>query len=125
MSPERFGPNHSRLARNLRRLERLGLTLRNYAGRHSALLRSISHKKARQDPASLFRDPARIEFLVNAAVFHPRTFEIFTLENGTRLGAALVTLRDGLVRRFYTAWFDPELHKPSPPLTLLYEVTPL
>ena len=123
ISPDRFAGDHSRLARNLRRLERLGFALHSYDGRHSALLRSVYHRKASQDPASLFHDPVRIEFLVNAAVFHPRTFEIFTLETRTHLGAALVTLRDRLTRRFYTGWFDPELHKHSPALTLLYEIT--
>src|SRR5262249_3594902 len=125
ISSEGFAAGHNRLARNLRRLERLGFALHSYDGSHSALLRSIYHKKAHQDPSSLFRDPARIEFLVNAAVFHPRTFEIFTLECGARLGAALVTLRDGLERRFYTGWFDAELQKHSPALTLMYEVTRL
>jgi len=125
ISAERFAAEHGRLARNLRRLERLGFTVHAYDGNHSGLLRSIYHKKAAQDPASLFHDRARIEFLVDAALFHPRSFEIFTLEAGSRLGAALVTLRDGLVRRFYTAWFDPELHKYSPAVSLLYEVTRL
>lgn len=125
ISPEKFSADHARLARNLRRLERLGFGLRSYDGSHSSLLRCIYHKKAAQDPASLFHDSARIEFLVNAAVFHPRTFEIFTLEAGPRLGAALVTLRDGVVRRFYTGWFDAELHKYSPALSLMYEVTRL
>jgi CelD/BcsL family acetyltransferase involved in cellulose biosynthesis len=125
ISPQMFARDHGRLARNLRRLESLGLELRSYDGNYSALLRSIYHKKAAQDPASLFHDPARIEFLVNAALFHPRSFEIFTLEDGPRLGAALVTLRDGLVRRFYTGWFDPALHKHSPALSLVYEVTRL
>jgi CelD/BcsL family acetyltransferase involved in cellulose biosynthesis len=125
VSQEKFAGDHGRLARNLRRLERLGLELRSYDGSHSALLRSIYHRKAAQDPGSLFHDPARVEFLVNAALFHPRRFEIFTLENGPRLGAALVTLRDGLVRRFYTVWFQPELHKHSPALSLVYEVTRL
>jgi CelD/BcsL family acetyltransferase involved in cellulose biosynthesis len=125
VSSESFAGNHSRLARNLRRLERTGFALHSYDGRHSALLRSIYHRKASQDSASLFHDPARIEFLVNAAVFHPRTFEIFTLENKSHLGAALVTLRDGFTRRFYTGWFDPQLHKHSPALTLVYEVTRL
>jgi len=124
-SSEKFAADHGRLARNLRRMERLGFALGNYDGTHSVLLRSIYHKKAAQDPASLFRDSARIEFLVNAALFHPWTFEIFTLENGPRLGAALVTLRDGLTRRFYTGWFSPELHKHSPALSLVYEVTRL
>ena len=125
ISPEEFGGSHGRLARNFRRLERLGFALRSYDGTHSVLLRSIYHRKAAQDPASLFHDPTRIELLVNAAVFHPASFEIFTLENGPRLGAALVTLRDRLTRRFYTGWFDPELHKYSPALSLVYEVTHL
>jgi CelD/BcsL family acetyltransferase involved in cellulose biosynthesis len=123
VSAEKFAADHGRLARNLRRLEGLGFALCRYDGSHSGLLRSIYHKKAAQDPASLFHDRARVEFLVDAALFHPRRFEIFTLENGSRLGAALVTLRDKEVRRFYTAWFDPQLHKHSPALSLLYEVT--
>jgi CelD/BcsL family acetyltransferase involved in cellulose biosynthesis len=124
-SSERFAAQHLRLARNLRRLERLGFALRSYDGSNSALLRSLYHKKAAQDSGSLFHDPVRIEFMVNAAVFHPQTFEIFTLECGSRMGAALVTLRDGVVRRFYTGWFDPALRKHSPALTLVYEVTRL
>jgi CelD/BcsL family acetyltransferase involved in cellulose biosynthesis len=122
-TPEEFASQHGRLARNLRRLERLGFQMKIHDGRNSALLRSIYQRKAAQDSASLFQDPIRIEFLANAAVFHPRTFEIFTLESGSHLAAALVTLRDGLWRRFYTGWFDPALEKHSPGITLIYEVT--
>jgi len=122
-SPEAFAARHSRLARNLRRLQRLGFQLKSYDGKHSALLRSIYQKKALQDPASLFQDATRIEFIANAAVFRPRIFEIFTLEAGSHTAAALVTLRDGIFRRFYTGWFDPEFEKHSPALTLIFEVT--
>jgi len=122
-TPEEFASQHGRLARNLRRLERLGFSMRVYDGKSSSLLRSIYQRKASQDPTSLFQDPIRIEFLTNAAVFHPRNFEIFTLESGSHLAAALVTLRDGLWRRFYTGWFDPALDKHSPGITLIYEVT--
>jgi len=122
-APEEFAAKHARLARNWRRLERLGFRLRVYDGKNSSLLRSIYQRKAAQDPASLFQDTTRIEFLANAAVFHPRTFEIFTLESGSHLAAALVTLRDGLWRRFYTGWFDPALEKYSPGITLICEVT--
>ena len=122
-SPEAFAARHGRLARNLRRLQRLGFELNCHDGNHPGLLRSIYQRKAEQDPGSLFRDAIRVEFLVNAALFHPRRFEIFTLESGSRLAAALVILRDGLFRRFYTGWFDPSLEKFSPGMTLIFEVS--
>lgn len=123
ISPETFAQRHSRLARNLRRLEHLGFQLKVYDGSNSLLLRSIYQRKATQDTASLFHDPIRIAFMVNAAVFHPKSFEIFTLERGSRMAAALVTLRDGLARRFYTGWFDAEFKKFSPATTLIYEIS--
>jgi CelD/BcsL family acetyltransferase involved in cellulose biosynthesis len=122
-SAEAFAAAHGRLARNLRRLARLGFDVKTHRGTNAPLLRSIYERKAAQDPDSLFRDPLRIKFLVNAGLFHPGVFEIFTLECGSRMAAALVTLRDRDVRRMYTAWFDPELKKFSPGLTLIYEVT--
>jgi CelD/BcsL family acetyltransferase involved in cellulose biosynthesis len=72
---------------------------------------------------SLFHDPARIEFLVSAAAQMPETFEIFTLEKGPILAAAVVTLLDRGTRRFYTGWFAPEYEKHSPALALIYEIT--
>jgi len=53
----------------------------------------------------------------------PHVFEIFTLENGKQKAAAVVTLRDGACRRFYTGWFAAECEKHSPALSLIYEVT--
>ena len=53
----------------------------------------------------------------------PDAFEIFTLENDKRMAAALVVLRDGGSRRFYTGWFAPEYEKHSPALALIYEIT--
>ncbi|HEY6272335.1 MAG TPA: GNAT family N-acetyltransferase [Terriglobales bacterium] len=123
ISAEAFAAAHIRLARNLRRLERLGYELKLHRGDDSYLLRDIYQRKAAQSGSSLFGDPLRIRFLVNAALFHPETFEIFTLEDGANLGAALVTLRDASYRRFYTGWFDPGLEKHSPALALIYEVT--
>jgi CelD/BcsL family acetyltransferase involved in cellulose biosynthesis len=123
IAADAFGATHDRLARNLRRLERLGYKLKTHRGDDSRLVREIYQRKAAQAPGSLFEDPLRVQFLVNAALFHPATFEIFTLESGAHLGAALVTLRDGPSRRFYTGWFDPKLDKHSPALALIYEVT--
>jgi CelD/BcsL family acetyltransferase involved in cellulose biosynthesis len=125
ISADAFAAAHTRLARNLRRLERLGFELRRYDGSNSQLLRSIYAGKAGQRSTSLFHDPARIEFLVSAAGAMQEVFEIFTLENGLVMAAALVVLRDGGCRRFYTGWFAPDYEKHSPALALIYEVTRL
>jgi CelD/BcsL family acetyltransferase involved in cellulose biosynthesis len=123
ISAERFAGAHTRLARNLRRMERLGFALKTYDAANPHLLRAIYGAKARQSETSLFHDSARIEFLLSAAAMMPHVFEIFTLENGEQRTAAVVTLRDGECRRFYTGWFGAECEKHSPALTLIYEVT--
>lgn len=123
ISAEQFAVAHNRLARNLRRLERLGLEQRSYNGANSQLLRSIFAGKAAQLAVSLFHDPARIEFLVSAAAQMPETFEVFTLEKGEVLAAAVVTLLDRGTRRFYAGWFAVEYEKHSPALALIYEIT--
>lgn len=120
---EAFSQRHLRLARNLRRLERLGFELKTYDGSQQQLLLTIYQNKAEQEPESLFRDPLRSEFMARAAMLDPHRIEIFTLEDGSRLGAALVTLLDPGVRRFYTCWFSAEIGKHSPALSLIYEVT--
>jgi CelD/BcsL family acetyltransferase involved in cellulose biosynthesis len=106
-------------------MQKLGFELQSYDGSHSRLLRTIYEVKAEQDPDSLFRDPLRREFMVQAALLDPTRVEIFALENGSHLGAALVTIVDRGARRFYTCWFSPELAKHSPALSLIYEVTRL
>jgi CelD/BcsL family acetyltransferase involved in cellulose biosynthesis len=123
VSAEQFAAGHTRLARNLRRMERLGFGLRAYDGDNPRLLRSIYAAKAQQDKASLFHDSERIEFMVSAAGLMPDVFEVFTLENGETMAAALVTLRDRGCRRFYTGWFSPEYEKHSPALALIFEIT--
>ncbi len=123
ISAEEFAAAHGRLARNLRRMERLGFELCSYDGDNPMLLRSIYDAKAEQSEASLFHDAERVEFMVSAAGLMPDMFEIFTLDNGGTMAAAVVTLRDGRWRRFYTGWFAPEYEKHSPALALIYEVT--
>jgi Acetyltransferase (GNAT) domain len=118
-----FVAAHLRLARNLRRLNRLGFKLHSYGGNYPGLLRFIYQRKAAQTPGSLFRDRARIEFMVQAAMLLPTQFEIFTLEDEACIAAAVVVLREENCRRFYTGWFSPQLEKHSPALSLIYEVT--
>ena len=125
ISAEQFAAAHTRLARNLRRLERLGLELKRYDDANPQLLRSIYAGKAGQSGSSLFHDPLRIEFLISAAALMLGVFEIFTLENGPQMAAAVVTLRDKGCRRFYTGWFAPEYEKHSPAMALIYEITRL
>lgn len=125
LSGEAFAQMHLRLARNLRRMERLGFDLRLYDGSQSSLMRTIYQKKAEQEEESLFRDPLRVEFMVQAGMLQPQLFQIFTLERGSDLGAALVTMVDSGVLRFYTCWFAPELAQHSPALSLIYEATRL
>ncbi len=123
VSAEEFAAAHTRLARNLRRMERLGFELSSYDGNNPMLLRSIYGAKAEQSERSLFHDAERVEFMVSAAGLMPDVFEIFTLESGGTMAAAVVTLRDGRWRRFYTGWFAAEYEKHSPALALIYEVT--
>ena len=120
---DQFNRTHHRLPRKLRRLSAKGYEIRRYHGENPQLLREIYQLKARQDPKSLFRDPERVEFMVNAALLQPELFEIFTLECEGHLGAALVTLCDGNIRRLYTGWFAPDLAKHSPALCLIHHVT--
>jgi CelD/BcsL family acetyltransferase involved in cellulose biosynthesis len=123
VSAEQFAAAHNRLGRNLRRMERLGFDLRAHDGANAQLLRWIYEAKAQQNGPSLFHDAVRVEFMVSAAGLMPEVFEVFTLENGTELAAAVVTLRDRGWRRFYTGWFTPEYEKHSPALALIYEIT--
>jgi CelD/BcsL family acetyltransferase involved in cellulose biosynthesis len=120
---DQFNRTHHRLPRNLSRLSARGYEIRRYDGENPQLLREIYELKARQDPKSLFRDRERVEFMVNAALLQPELFEIFTLEREGQLGAALVTLCDGNIRRLYTGWFAPDLAKHSPALCLIHYVT--
>jgi len=122
-SAEQFAAAHTRLARNLRRLERLGLEPRTYNGANPRLLRSIYAGKAAQNSSSLFHDAERIGFLISAAAFMPEAFEIFTLERNSIMAAGIVTFLDRGFRRFYTGWFAPEFEKHSPALALIYEIT--
>lgn len=125
ISSERFSTTHNRLGRNIRRFQKLGFEVRKYYGDCCHLLRKVYSLKAKQDPASLFHDPCRVEFIVQSALNAPNRCEIFVLECGTTLAAALVTFRDGDLRRFYTGWFDPQYAKLSPSISLIYEATRL
>jgi CelD/BcsL family acetyltransferase involved in cellulose biosynthesis len=123
ITAEDFAAAHLRLARNLRRLERLSFTLQCYPGDYPGLVRFIYERKASQTPGNLFQDQARIDFMVQAATLLRDRFEIYTLEDEACIAAAVIVLREENCRRFYTGWFSPRLEKHSPALSLIYEIT--
>jgi len=117
-----FARAHHHSVDQLRRLKRLGATLRLHSGEERELVAEIYRRKAAQDIAgNLFADPLRVEFGMAAAAMDSGC-EVFTLETGTALLAALLTYRDGGVRRLYTTWYDPQWAKYSPGNALLFEV---
>jgi CelD/BcsL family acetyltransferase involved in cellulose biosynthesis len=119
-----FESRHHRSLRLLRRLNRLGVSFHEHSGRDSALLRAIYQAKAAQvleSGENLFTDPARRDFLIAAGGLG--ACDVFTFESAGTLVAALVTFRDGEVRRFYTIYYDRAWAHYSPGVALLFEVT--
>ncbi len=110
--------SHPHLEVNFKRLSRLGVTREQYLGRDTQVLKHVYTLKA-GEPGSLFRDPTRIFMLLSMTQSAGEDCEIFTLESGGTLIAALVTFRDKQWRRFYTTYFDRSWAKHSPGSTLL------
>ena len=125
MDEQQFRAAHLRLGHRLRRLRQQGVHFDLHTGRHSALVREIYQRKSTQlDSGNVFHDERRRDFMVAAAALEADQCELFVLESHEgSLIAALVTFRDGDVRRFYTTYFDPAWAKYSPGMLLLYEAT--
>ena len=124
---EAFRLAHSRLGRQIRRLQKLGIFLHIHMGQDSAVVRHLYECKRAHfaaDSDNLFLDQRRCEFMVQAAALPESRCEVFSLENDRgSLIAGLVSFRDGAVRRCYTIYFHPEWARYSPGIALLYEVT--
>ncbi len=121
---EQFAAAHARSGRLVRRLQRLGAELKRHDGSASELLCSIyEHKAGQFGSKSLFSDRRRIDFMLAAASLDPAAIDMYTFETAGAVVAAMVTLRDGGVRRFYTTWFDEAWARYSPGTALLFEVT--
>ena len=121
-----FRAAHNKLGMFYRRMIKRGAHLHLHTGGECALIRTIYERKASQFPHeanNIFLDPHRREFMVQACAALGNRCEIFTLELGSELIAALLTLRDDAVRRLYTIYFDPAWSKFSPGVVLIYEVT--
>jgi CelD/BcsL family acetyltransferase involved in cellulose biosynthesis len=126
LTSDQFAAAHSRLARQIRRLQRADCVLRCYDGSATGLLRHIYFSKASQlagDRNNYFADPRRGAFVCTVAAEQPGACQIFTIECGSTAVAALVTFLDGHVRRFYTIYIDRAWAVFSPGTALVYNVT--
>jgi CelD/BcsL family acetyltransferase involved in cellulose biosynthesis len=125
ISPDAFAEKHTRARRSLRRLADLGASIRMVIGR-AELVEQLYREKANEPAAYLenvFRDPRCIEFMRNVVSLPQTHCDIFLMEAAGSPIAALVTFRDGDVRRFYTTWMDQRWSKHSPGIALLYHAT--
>jgi CelD/BcsL family acetyltransferase involved in cellulose biosynthesis len=126
ISADCFSANHSRSASRLRRLERMGVALREYSPAPASLVRWVYEQKAMQ-PAeageNVFCDPRRVAFMAAVVKEEPYCEEVFTLEADGKCIAAILTLREDRCRRFYTVWFDQQWSRYSPGISLIFEVT--
>jgi CelD/BcsL family acetyltransferase involved in cellulose biosynthesis len=118
---------HSRLGRQIRRLQKQGAEFHRSPGRNSQLVRRIYDGKRIQFAGdgydNVFLDRSRCEFMVAAAAMEDEACEVYTLQKQGDLVAGLVAFNDGAVRRFYTTYFNPEWAHYSPGQALLYEAT--
>jgi CelD/BcsL family acetyltransferase involved in cellulose biosynthesis len=122
-SAEQLASAHTRIGSRWRKILRQGVEFHAQEIPQAELLQRFYRLKAAQVPANLFRDPARINFLIAAAKLGPAACEVYTLAQGATLVAALVTLRDGDTRRFYTTYYDHAWAHFSPGMVLLFEIT--
>ena len=63
--------------------------------------------------------------MIEAARLEAGDCKIYALEQAEELVAAVLTFRDGGIRRFYTIYFDPAWAHYSPGQALLFEATAL
>ena len=118
---EDFARRHSRAFSRLRKLQRMGLHLCQYSGA-APIVRRIYDRRGQSNGEDLFRDPLRSEFMVAVCREAGNSCEVFALEHGGTLVAALVTFRDHEFRRFYTAYYDRGWARYSPGVSLLFEI---
>jgi CelD/BcsL family acetyltransferase involved in cellulose biosynthesis len=123
-SAEQLAIAHSRLGNRWRKLLRQGVEFRHEPRSTPELLRRIYQLKAQQ-AANLFRDSARINFLLAAAESGSAPCDVYTLTQGATVVAALVAFRDGDTRRFYTTYYDHSWARFSPGMALLFEASRL
>jgi len=122
LTSEQLIESHSRAFSRLRKLERMGLRITQYKGDSPLVSEVYRLRRAQSTPSGLFHDPSRGEFMVAICRAEGARCEVFALEHGSTLAAALVTFRDGQWRRCYTIFYDHRWARFSPGVSLLFEV---
>jgi CelD/BcsL family acetyltransferase involved in cellulose biosynthesis len=127
-TPDDYLSDHFKARRQLHRLENLGAEFHCYDGSVGPLLEWLYRRKAEQFAASaldIFSDPARRRCMVEVAAASGARCEVFTIELGSRIIAALVSFRDPGVRRFYTVWHELAWERYSPGVTIMFRTAHL
>lgn len=119
---EQLVQNHSRAFSRVRKLERMGLRITQYSGGSSLVEEIYRRRTAQSSAGDLFHDPLRSQFMVAICRSEGARCEVFALEHGSTLAAALVTFRDGDWRRLYTTFYDHRWARFSPGISLLFEI---
>lgn len=121
-SAEEYVRTRARAFQRFRRLERMGMELRQ-RGSNSPIVREVYELRRKQaEPGELFVDTTRIEFMVAMCREAGHRCEVFALEQGSKLVAAIITFLDRDFRRFYTTYYDREWAYYSPGVSLMSEV---
>jgi CelD/BcsL family acetyltransferase involved in cellulose biosynthesis len=127
VSENEFRAAHPRVGSRLRKIERKGVSLREYCGIARDMVTRLYQLKCDQfagDANNIFRDQVRRQFMVEIAAAEGDNCSVFTLEDqAAGIIAGLVTFLDGPIRRFYTIYFDPKWAAYSPGVALMFEAT--
>ena len=114
--------NHPRAFSRIRKLERMGLRITQHSGESPIVADIYRRRTAQSTVGELFHDPLRSEFMTAICRTERSRCEIFALEHGSTLAAALVTFREPEWRRFYTIFYDRGWARFSPGVSLLFEI---
>ncbi|HKV40657.1 MAG TPA: GNAT family N-acetyltransferase [Blastocatellia bacterium] len=122
MTSDQLVQNHPRAFSRIRKLERIGLRITQHSGGSPIVADIYRRRTAQSTPGELFHDPLRSEFMRTICRMEGSRCEVFALEHGSTLAAALVTFRESEWRRFYTIFYDHRWARFSPGVSLLFEV---
>jgi CelD/BcsL family acetyltransferase involved in cellulose biosynthesis len=117
---------NKKLERNLRLLREAGCRLSSYRAiapsgdRFARVVRRMYELKGRSEDGSLFTDSLRIDAVVQLAA--TADCELHTIEKDDEFVAAILTLIDENVCRFYGTYYDERWAVYSPGVSLLYRV---
>ena len=114
--------DHPRAFSRLRKLKRMGLRITQCKGDSSIVSEIYRLRREQSTPSGLFHDPLRCDFMVAVCRAEGSRCEVFALEHGSTLAAALVSFRDVEWRRCYTIFYDHRWARFSPGVCLLFEV---